>query len=113
MIAFASFSIFPSEDGSRMFWAAEVSQGWVQLQTLSQLLNDILARKILARPYHSDARFHCSFAHCSLQVSQRTITPDIIQHLETKFGPSLRACLATHIDQIGITAGNKTYFLDF
>jgi Uncharacterised conserved protein len=114
VIAFSQFALLPSEDAKRSYWTAELGQGWDRIQSLTAELDRVLKSKLHSRKYHDQARFHTSFAFVDAQPANDAHDPikSTVQQLEQRYGTRLRACSAISINQIGITIGPKTYYLD-
>ncbi|PWN38055.1 uncharacterized protein FA14DRAFT_159807 [Meira miltonrushii] len=113
-IAFSQFTHLPSEDAKRSYWAAEIGQGWDHVRNLTTELDSVLKQRLHSRKYHEQARFHTSFAFVDALPANDVHDPiaSSVPQLEQRYGARLRACSAITINQIGITIGPKTYYLD-
>lgn len=114
LIAFSQFTLLPSEDAKRSYWAAEIGQGWDRIRSLTTELDSILKHRLHSRKYHEQARFHSSFAFIDALPAndERDAIASTVQLLEQRYGARMRACSALSINQIGITIGPKTLYLD-
>lgn len=113
-IAFSQFALLPSEDTKRLYWAAEIGQGWDRIRSLTTELDNVLKQRLHSRKYYEQALFHTSFAFVDVQSTddEHANIKSTVQQLEQRYGTRLRSCSTVSINQIGITIGPKTYYLN-
>lgn len=142
MLAFAAFATLRSEDGTRIYWVAEVGLGWEQLRQLASCLDAPLQARLQQRPYYGEARFHVSFASAALcgpeeaasdaaavaadDDKRRAASVDADAQppvslasveaattaLEICLGKTLRACAVTPATQLAIAFGHRRTFVE-
>ena len=113
-IAFSQFALLPSEDTKRLYWAAEIGQGWDRVRSLTTELDNVLKQRLHSRKYHEQALFHTSFAFVDVQSTddEHANIKSTVQQLEQRYGTRLRSCSTVSLNQNGITIGPKTYYLN-
>lgn len=108
-LSFSQFALLSSEEGDRLYFVAEIGQGWSRLRLLTDCLDRSLIESRIGRPYYEEARFHTSFA--SIKVDSTGEAQKGVELLNNSLVTRLRAAGVMVTNTIDVAMGTQTVMI--